>query len=308
MTIKITKIILLALFFTFVFALFSLEIKDPDFWWHLKTGEYIVQTGSIPVTDPFAYTSTPKDPLSPESVRMPFILAQYWLAQVLFYEIYTAFGFQGIIFLRALILTLVVVLLYRGIRREGLGFYLSLAMTIPVVLILYTFTGERPQLFSFLFSFLIVFLLEGYRKNSLQSRRLSTQRSARGGKPAATQNYPPSAVYSLLPTVFIMFLWSNLHGGYIVGIGVLVCYLASEWVKYFWFSRKKIHTQNPNTPGNEERFRPSRNDRLIDESAFTQDHINKYEKNIKIFKIKKSQMKEQSIRHLTCFYNVLVLY
>ena len=67
---KITKIILLIICFIFVLGLFSIEIKDPDFWWHLKTGEYIVQTGSIPATDPFAYTSTPKDPISPESVRI----------------------------------------------------------------------------------------------------------------------------------------------------------------------------------------------------------------------------------------------
>jgi hypothetical protein len=241
MTAKITKIILLALFFTFVFGVFSLEIKDPDFWWHLKTGEYIVQTGSIPATDPFAYTSTPKDPISPESVRIKFILAQYWLAQVLFYQIYSAFGLQGIIFLRAFILTLLVFLTYRGIRREGMGFYLSLALTIPVILILYTFTGERPQLFSFVFSFLIIFLLEGFRKNSLQSRRLKPAATLNfGDKSSFIQNDYLSTVYYLLPTVVVMLLWANLHGGFIVGIALLFCYLSAEWVKYFWFMRTKM--------------------------------------------------------------------
>ena len=276
MTANTTKIILLALFFTFIFALFSLEIKDPDFWWHLKTGEYIVQTGSIPATDPFAYTSTPKDPISPESVRIKFILAQYWLAQVLFYQLYHAFGLQGIIFLRAFILTLLVLLTYRGISREGMGFYLSLALTIPVVLILYTFTGERPQLFSFIFSFLIIFLLEGFRKSSLPSRRL---------KPAATHNFGDkssfiqndflSTVYYLLPTVVVMLLWANLHGGFIVGIGLLICYIAAEWVKYFWHSRK----QNTHASENEERFRPSRNDSIVNKRAFTDNRINKNDEN-----------------------------
>jgi len=238
---KITKALLLIIIFIFILGLFSVEIKDPDFWWHLKTGEYISQTKSLPETDPFAFTSTPKDPLSPESVRIKFILTQYWLAQVLFSWIYQSFGFQGIIFLRAFILTLLVFLIYRGIRREGTGFHLSIALTIPAVLIMQTFTGERPQLFSFLFSFLIIFLLEGFKQ---RSRRL---------KPAATLNFRwkvsllqndfPSTVYYLLPTVFIMFLWANMHGGFIVGIALLLCYLVAEWIKYFWFNRKSVAIQ-----------------------------------------------------------------
>ena len=38
-------------------GLFSTEIADTDFWWHLKTGQYIVEHHSLPVPDPFAYTS-----------------------------------------------------------------------------------------------------------------------------------------------------------------------------------------------------------------------------------------------------------
>ena len=81
---KIGKGIFLALLFLFIFGIFSGEIRDPDFWWHLKTGEHIYHTKSIPETDPFAYTSTEKDPIKPESKRIKFILSQYWLAQVIF--------------------------------------------------------------------------------------------------------------------------------------------------------------------------------------------------------------------------------
>ena len=165
-TLKIAKLTLLALLFTLVFGLFSVEIKDPDFWWHLKTGEYIYQSGALPVTDPFAYTSLQKDPLNPESKRIGFILTQYWLAQVVFYRIYDFFGLEGIIFLRASLLTLLIFLIFRGIRREGFGIYSSVIFLVPVVMIFRTFTGERPQLFSFLFAFLLIFLLEGFRKAS----------------------------------------------------------------------------------------------------------------------------------------------
>ena len=40
-----------------LFCVFSREISDTDFWWQLKTGEYITQTHSLPDPDPFAYTT-----------------------------------------------------------------------------------------------------------------------------------------------------------------------------------------------------------------------------------------------------------
>lgn len=206
---------LIIFLFVLVFGIFSGPVSSPDFWWHLKTGEYIAQTGSLPETDPFAHTSTPKDPVNPESNRIRFILTQYWLAQLIFYWVYNAFGFAGIIYLKASILTLLVLLTYIMLRREGAGTYLSITLLIPAAGIFYGFTGERPQLFSFLFSFLIVFLLEGFRK-----------------KASLVQNDFLPAVYYLLPTVFVMLLWANMHGGFILGIVIIITYIVCEWVKY----------------------------------------------------------------------------
>lgn len=170
MILKISRTICLVLFFTFIFGLFSVEIKDPDFWWHLKTGEYIYKTGDLPATDPFAYTSLSKDPVHPESNRIRFILSQYWLAQLIFFWIYKFIGFQGIICLRASIFTLIFFMIYRGARREGLGLYSSLLLLVPLLIVLHAFTGERPQLFSFLFSFCLIYLLEGFRKTCYKHR------------------------------------------------------------------------------------------------------------------------------------------
>lgn len=204
---KVSKIILFTLLLIFVFGLFSVEIWDPDFWWHLKTGEYISQTGSLPETDPFAYTSLPEDPIKPESKRIKFILTQYWFAQLIFYWVYKAFSFQGIIFLRALILTLIIFLIYRGVRREGAGFYTSVVLLIPSIIVFSKFTGERPQLFSFLFAFLLVFLLENFRRR-------------------------PTAKRYLFPIPLLMLLWANLHGGFILGIVIILGYIFSEVIKY----------------------------------------------------------------------------
>jgi hypothetical protein len=217
---KIIRVFFISLIFIFILGLFSVEIRDSDLWWHLKTGEYIYQTGSLPDIDPFAYTSLQKDPVNPESKRIQFILKQYWLAQIIFYWIYYTFNFQGIIFLRSLILTSVIFLTYMAIRREHLSVFLSVTLLIPGVIIFSSnYTGERPQLFSFFFSFLIIYLLEGFRqRSSLSNDQSSLDKTGNN--------------FYLWPIPLVMLLWANLHGGYIVGIGIIFGYLFSELFKY----------------------------------------------------------------------------
>lgn len=217
---KLFRFLFLAIVFVFVFAIFSVEIRDSDFWWHLKTGEYIYQTGALPDKDPFAYTSLAKDPLNPESKRIKFILKQYWLAQLFFYSTFQYFGFQGIIVLRAFLLTVLMLFVYLSIRREGIGPYLAVFLLIPVFIIFSSnFTGERPQLFSFLFSFLLIFCLEGFRRKALASWDQYRVISA--------------DVRYLLPVPVLTLLWANLHGGFFVGTVIILGYFFSETLKYF---------------------------------------------------------------------------
>jgi hypothetical protein len=233
---QIAKIFLFMIFFVLMFGLFSVEIKDPDFWWHLKTGEYIHQHGALPETDPFAFTSLTKDPIDPQSKRIKFILTQYWFAQTIFYWVYHLSGFQGIIYLRAFLLTLLLLLLYKGIRREGGGFYLSLGLLVPAGIILRAFTGERPQLFSFLFAFLLIYLLEGFRKTS----------GIRDTEETVPRPYHVKPAVYLVPIPFIMLLWANLHGGFILGMVIILGYLSAETFKYIFkrfgsvLSRKQL--------------------------------------------------------------------
>ncbi|MCG2721395.1 MAG: hypothetical protein L6290_05185 [Thermodesulfovibrionales bacterium] len=231
---KAFKVFLVVAFFSLVLGLFSTEIKDPDFWWHLKTGEYIYQHGALPETDPFAYTSLSKDPVHPESKRIEFILTQYWLVQVLFSWIYGFSGFQGIIFLRASVLTLLVFLVYRALRKEGTGLSLSLILIAPVILMLHNFTGERPQLFSFFFSFFVIFLIERFIK-AADSETLKESPSGLQNQSSRVSGFAlhiPDLWY-LFPLPFILFLWANFHGGFILGIAIILSYVTAESIKYF---------------------------------------------------------------------------
>src|ERR1044071_2340066 len=77
-------------------AMFTTEFADPDAWWHLKTGEFIVQQHKLPVPDPFSFTTYLGKPAfaGEENVRY-FNLTHEWLSQVIFYGFYAAAGLPG---------------------------------------------------------------------------------------------------------------------------------------------------------------------------------------------------------------------
>src|SRR5512139_2129203 len=58
-----------------------------DFYWHLKLGQVIFETRSIPRTDIFSFTASGKA-----------FVNQSWLADVLFYWIYNVGGFALVVF------------------------------------------------------------------------------------------------------------------------------------------------------------------------------------------------------------------
>jgi hypothetical protein len=99
--------IIVGLFFIAVFVAFLSPVGDVDFPFHLKTGEFICINKDIPKEDPFSFSSQ-----GLLTDRKAFALSQYWLAQVIFYKVYTIAGPAGIIILRAAVFTSLVVLLW----------------------------------------------------------------------------------------------------------------------------------------------------------------------------------------------------
>lgn len=200
------RIILFLFFFLYVFLFFvRVSVWDIDFWWHLSTGRYIVENMRLPEDDPFSYTTAIKDPFDPAPGREQFILKQYWLSQALFYLIYEAGGFLGVKILRAAILTLTAAFIFLGLRRKRMSLPVSYAFAGLFFLKELSYTGERPQLFSFLFVVLIVLCLEEFR----------------AGRPRLLYYLP-----------LLTLMWANMHGGFVMGDFVIGAYMAGETIKY----------------------------------------------------------------------------
>src|SRR5215467_15425176 len=61
------------------------RFNDPDLWWHLKTGEIIWNTHSIPQTDVFSFTT-----------NQHAWTAHEWLSQVAIYAAWRLWDYQGL--------------------------------------------------------------------------------------------------------------------------------------------------------------------------------------------------------------------
>jgi hypothetical protein len=197
------------------------DVWDPDFWWHLATGKWIVEHGRLPDQDPFSFATLQKDPYTPIN-RVKLILTQYWLAQILLYKIYSLYGFAGVSVMRAMILTLTVAILFPLLRLYRVSTTIILPLIIVSAYLLKPFAGERPQLFSFLFAGIVIYLMEK------MSRPLMSDKDSRSSR---------LKIYHLL-LLLCMPLWANLHGGFIYGIVVIAIYLVSHWLSLFIRKRR----------------------------------------------------------------------
>src|SRR5882724_377557 len=189
--------------FAFAFFFAARPISDGDFWFHLKTGEYIIRTGMIPRTDLFSFTNYGR----------PWI-AHGWLSGVVFYVLYSRLGFNALIFIFALLVALAFSIVFR--RSDSHPFIAGFATLLGVWTVLPT-VGVRPRVFTLLLSSVFLAILTRYA------------RSGTG-----------RAIWWLVP---LMALWANLHGGYLIGLALIAltvvgipldAWAAGEKVQALW--------------------------------------------------------------------------
>jgi hypothetical protein len=183
---------------------YSLEIADTDFWWHLKTGQYIVETRSLPAPDPFSYTTALGAPAyaGEEQVRY-FNLTHEWLAQALWFVLYRMGGFPLLVLWKgALLAALCAIAGYLAAWRSG-NFFVGLAAAFAGMPVVTLFAADRPPLLTFFLVAVFVLILEKYSDGRVDRW-----------------------VWLLVP---LQGLWANMHGGFFLGWVVLGAYVAGSW-------------------------------------------------------------------------------
>lgn len=184
-TLHSTEIPFAAILLFGLLAMTARNAIDPDLWWHLRTGQWIVESRHIPHSDPFSFTRAGHAWISHE-----------WLSEVLFFEMYKHGGAAALIVFSAIITTAGFMFLYLRCLPNVQKRHWATAATALGALASAPCWGVRPQMFTFTLASLLLLLIE------------------RGeARPKLLLWIPP-----------IFLLWLNLHGGFALGLALLVAY------------------------------------------------------------------------------------
>ncbi|HEY1800008.1 MAG TPA: hypothetical protein VGG46_03650 [Terriglobales bacterium] len=138
-----------------LFAMAARTVTDPDVWWHLRTGQLILQTHHIFHTDPYSFTRAGHAWINHE-----------WFSQVLMFSIYRWLGYAGLIVLFAAIVAAAFFIVF--LRCEARP-YLAALITAWGAAASASTWGVRPQMLSLLLASIFLLLLE---RSSLRPRLL----------------------------------------------------------------------------------------------------------------------------------------
>ena len=194
-------------------AALSTVVRPHDFWWHLAMGRTIVTSSVFPTVDTFTYTRD----------GAPFF-NQMWLAQAWMYLLHRAGGVYLTVVAHAATIGVAYALLLRlCIRlsnRKKLSALVLLALVLPLS---FSNWAVRPQPYAF--PLFVIFLTVLLRPRSSDGRR----------RLESEWVLPP-----------LMALWVNIHGSFVLGLGLVTLALLVEAGPVL---AKALDGQSPDTSG-----------------------------------------------------------
>lgn len=170
-------------------------LADSDIGWHIRAGEQIVATHSVPRADSFSSTMQ----------GQPWF-AWEWLYDALLGVVHNAMGLNGVVSLAALLMATTFALVFRQLLARGTGLPVAIVMWVLVLGAASIHMFARPHIVSWLFTLVWFIALERWEQGST-----------------------PSWLRWLFP--LSMLLWVNLHGGWLLGLVLLAIYIAAALVE-----------------------------------------------------------------------------
>ncbi len=169
---------------------------ENDVWWHLKMGEYMWNSLTIPKTDLFSFTQ----------YGTPWIMHE-WFSEIILYGLYWTGGFYGMLAGNMILLGLTYYLLYKLTLLRTNSPLVSAALVAVTAGLTYQFWVYRPFILGYACFMAFLYLLELYSVNRTK-------------------------MIWLLPV--IMLVWVNAHGSYAMGFLLIILYFFSgvSWSRY----------------------------------------------------------------------------
>lgn len=177
---------------------------DLDLFHEMALIREALALGRIPMEDVFAYTSS----VSP-------MVHHEWGTGAILYSVVVGLGLggNGLVLLRILLLAGMVACCLVVARSRGAG-WTEMIMAAPLGITLFWpgLSPVRAHMFTFLFLALLLVILERERKGDRRWLLL----------------WPP-----------LFVLWLNMHGGFVVGVGLLGLYAGERFLRAGWEERKR---------------------------------------------------------------------
>ncbi len=171
-----------------------LLLRDAGIGWHIRTGQLILSTRSIPHNDPFSSTMQGK----------PWY-AWEWLFDAIVAGFHHLAGLNGVVFFSALVIALTFALVLRRMLTRGANLLLSILLLLLAVAASSVHLFARPHVLSWGLTVLWFGMLERFEEDG--------------------------NTVNLLWLPVMMLLWVNVHGGFLVGFALLAIYFASAAIR-----------------------------------------------------------------------------
>lgn len=180
-------------------------LNDGDTGYHIRAGDFMLETLTFPFKDPFSYLHPP----------LPWT-AHEWLSEIIMALIHKVSGLTGIVIFFSFIIASVYYIFFRIIKSCKLNIILSILLVLLVIASSQMHWLARPHIFSLLLILIWYYILDEFQYKG--------------------KNY----LYLLPP---VMLLWVNLHGGFMAGFFLIGVYLFGNLLKSIAYkdieSRKK---------------------------------------------------------------------
>jgi hypothetical protein len=134
-----------------LFTMAARNVTDPDVWWHLRTGQLILQTHAVFHTDPYSYTR----------FGQPWVDHE-WLSQVLIFSLYRAAGWSGLIVGFAAVIAAAFLLVF--LRCPGRP-YVAGGIILLGAFASAPSWGVRPQMLTLLLASVLLLILDRSYEN-----------------------------------------------------------------------------------------------------------------------------------------------
>jgi hypothetical protein len=178
-----------------------LPVQPHDYWWYLRLGKDVFQSGAVPAVDTYSSIQAGQP-----------IVYQSWLSAAILWLAYKAGEIPLTVLLVAALIGVTYAMLWLVMREGGAGPRLAALLTLLAGLSGSNNWGVRPQLFAYPLFLAVLWILLKWQKRE--------------------QKF----LWLLIP---LSWAWANLHGSFIlffILVGIAFIFGIGDRKKIFWFA------------------------------------------------------------------------